>query len=439
MTRIKCMAVALILSFIPLAAHAVPEIQQARLDNGLRVLLIEAHNIPMVSMRLSMVAGSRFDPQGKGGTASLMAAMLSDHTAIHDNEAWADYLDAEAIRLGAGAGRDTLSFSLMVLKEALDEGVAALAEALLKPGWDDGRFAIIREDAVSSAEKAREDPGDRARERLTEVLFGSHPYGHRSGGNVESLGRIEIDDLKSLYGKQARPEGAVLAVSGDISMQELLDVISPLLADWKGKPESALLDLAAPEMSPATFAVEMDSTQAHLMFGRLGPTRQDEDILPALVVNHILGGGGFGSVLMDEVREKRGLAYSVYSYFQPLAVSGPYVINLQTRADQAGVAGDVVREVLADMFEHGVSRKQLEAAKANMVGGFAQKIDSNSERVGLMTMIGMYGLPLDYLSTWTERIKAVSLEDVRKVAVKYFNPKAWTLVQVGPGQEAVAP
>ncbi|MDX8410460.1 MAG: pitrilysin family protein [Mariprofundaceae bacterium] len=439
MRRIKCMFLSLILSFIPLAAHAVPEIQQARLDNGLRVLLMEAHNIPMVSMSLSMVAGSRFDPQGKGGSAALMAEMLSDHTATHDNEAWADYLDAEAIRLGAGAGRDTLGFSLMVLKEALGEGVAALAESLLRPGWDKGRFTIIREDAVSSAEKAREDPGDRARERLTEVLFGSHPYGHRSGGNVESLGRIDIDDMKSLYDRQVRPEGAVLAVSGDITMPELLKVIAPLLADWKGKPESGLLDLDSPEMSPASFSVEMDSTQAHLMFGRLGPTRQDKDILPALLVNHILGGGGFGSVLMEEVREKRGLAYSVYSYFQPLAVSGPYVINLQTRADQAGMAGDVVREVLADMFEHGVSRKQLDDAKANMIGGFAQKIDSNRERVGLMTMIGMYGLPLDYLSTWTERIKALSLEDVRKVAVKYLDPKAWTLVQVGPRQAADTP
>jgi len=439
MMRIKHLAVSLMLVFIPLMAHAVPEIQQARLDNGLRVLLIEAHNIPMVSMSLSMVGGSRFDPQGKGGAASFLAGMLSDHTAVYDNEAWADYLDAEAIRLGAGAGRESLSFSVTVLKEVLGEGAKALAEALLKPGWDAERFAILREDAVSAAEKAREDPGDRASERLTEVLFGQHSYGHRSGGSVESLPRIELDDLKRLYEAQLLPQGAVLAVSGDVTMDELLQVISPLFADWKGKPERGLFDLRKPKMEPGVYAVEMDSTQAHLVFGRLGPARLDADVLPALVLNHIMGGGGFGSVLMDEVREKRGLAYSVYSYFQPLAVPGPYIINLQTRADQADVAGDVVRDVLADMFEHGVSRKQLEDAKANMVGGFAQKIDSNRERVSLMTMIGMYDLPLDYLSSWTDRIKAVSLEDVRKVAVKYLDPKAWTLVRVGPGQAADAP
>lgn len=437
--RFKYLIAAVILVCMPLPAQAVPEIQEARLANGLRVLLIEAHNIPMVSMSLSMVAGSRFDPQGKGGTASLLADMLSDHTALHDNEAWADYLDAEAIRLGSGAGLESLDLSITVLKEVLGEGATVLAEALLRPGWNADRFAIIREDAISAADKAREDPGDRASEKLTEVLFGEHPYGHRPNGSVESLTHIEIDDLKRLYGKQVLPIGAVLAVSGDVSMDELLKVLDPLLAEWKGQPETGLFDLQEPKTQPGTYAIEMESTQAHLMFGRPGPARRDTDLLPALVMNHILGGGGFGSLLMEEVREKRGLAYSVYSYFHPLAVSGPYIINLQTRADQAGVAGDVVRTVLADLFQNGVSRKQLDDAKANLVGGFAQKIDSNGERVGLMTMIGMYGLPLDYLSTWSDRIKAVTLEDVRRVAAKYLDPATWTLVQVGPGRAGEKP
>jgi zinc protease len=423
---------ALLLCSFPSRGLAVPPIEQAKLSNGLKILLIQAHNVPMVSMQLTLVAGSRFDPKEKGGTASLLADMLTDHTAKHDQKSWAQYLDTHAIMLGADVDRDSMAVSVTVLKEVLTEGVAALAETVLQPGWDQKRFRILKEDAVSAAQKAREQPGHIASETTVKVLFDGHPYGHLPQGNVESLARIALADLKTLYEKQIHPQGAVLAVSGDVTMKELLALIRPALKSWKGCPDRKLFDLKPANHKPSNISVSMDSKQTHLVFARLGPARKDPDLFPVLVLNHILGGSGFASILMQEVREKRGLVYGVYSYFRPLAAAGPYIINLQTKASQRDKAAHVVRSQLLGLSTKGVSKRQLRAAKSNLIGGFAQRMDSNRERVGLLSMIGFYDLPLDYLQVWTKRIKSVRLAQVNKAAKKYCPPEQWSLVQVGP-------
>jgi zinc protease len=179
--------------------------------------------------------------------------------------------------------------------------------------------------------------------------------------------------------------------------------------------------------------VSLPTTQTLVQLVRLGPARGDANFFPVFVLNHILGGGGFASRLMEEVREKRGLVYGIYSYFVPLAVPGPFAITLQTRADQAEQAETVVRALLADMSTGKITEKQMRASKSNLIGGFAQRMDSNRERVGLLAMIGAYDLPLDYLSAWTERVKAVTLKQLRQQAAFYLDPAAWSRVRVGAG------
>ncbi len=417
-------------------AQAIAPIQEARLDNGLRVLLIEAHNVPMVVMRLQVVAGSRFDPAGKGGAASLLAAMLADHTARRDWRAWADWLDANALHLGAAASRDALSLSATMLSEALDKGVRALAEAALEPGWRKARFRVLREDAVAAARKAEEEPGVRAARARARLLFPGHPYGHVSDGDAGSLARVRLADVQRLYRAQFRPRGAVLAVSGDVTMAQLLARVKPLFANWRGTPAHGLRPVPAPQrVTGRRLDVPMPTRQTLVQLAALGPSRDAEDFFPVLVMNHILGGGGFASRLMNEVREKRGLVYGVYSYFQPLAGMGPYVVSLQTRADQADRAAVVVRRVLADMAVHGVRAEELAAAKANLTGGFAHRLDSNAKRVGLMAMIGFYGLPLDYLASWQARVRSVSLDAVNAACRKWLAMDRWNEIRVGPVKE----
>jgi zinc protease len=413
-------------------AQAVPPIQQVTLDNGLRVLLIEAHNVPMVAMHLVIPAGSRFDVAGKGGVASLLAEMLTDHTAIHDDKAWASLLDDGPIHLGAGASRDEMHMSLTVLKESLQPGLDALAEALLQPGWNKKRFDILKQDSIAAAQKGQENPGTRASQAAAKLLFGDHPYGHRPGGSLQSLPNITLADLKSLYQAQYKPQGAVLAVSGDITLDELVPLLQSRLANWKGKPVKGMNDISAADTVTGKQAdVKLPTTQTLVQLMRLGPARGDANFFPVFVLNHMLGGGGFASRLMEEVREQRGLVYGVYSYFVPLAVPGAFAITLQTRADQADQAEAVVRDLLADMAAGKITRKQMRASKNNLIGSFAQRMDSNRERVGLLAMIGIYDLPLDYLSVWTKRVEAVTLKQLRRQAAFYLNPKTWNRVRVG--------
>ena len=416
-------------------AGAVPPIAQAQLSNGARVLLMEAHNVPMVSLQLVLPAGSRFDPAGKGGTASLMAAMLTDHTAKHDQLAFADLLDADAIKLGAGVDREALHVSLTTLDEAFQSGLDSLAEGLLQPGWDKKRFKIIKHDAIAASQKALEEPRTRAAAAAAALLFAGHPYGHLSDGDVDSLKRIKLADLRRLYRQQVKPQEAVFAVSGDITMKALLPLLEARFAGWQGKPKQRLGDIQpAAAVTGQRVDVALPTSQMMVQLLRLGPSRSDADFFPAYLLNHMLGGGGFGSRLMEEVREKRGLTYGVYSYFQPMTVPGPFVITLQTRADQADKAEQVVRDVLKEMYAGKISAKQLKASKENLMGSFAQKMDSNRERVGLMAMIGLYHLPLDYLAQWTHRVQQVRLAQVKAVAKRYLDPAAWNRVRVGPVQ-----
>lgn len=418
-------------------AHAVSPIQETQMDNGLRILLIEAHAVPMVSMQLVMPAGSRFDATNKGGTATLLAAMLTDHTGKHEHEAWATLLDSEAIHLGAGADRDGMNLSMTVLKEALPTGIRAFSESLLNPGWDRKRFQLIKENAISAAQKAQEEPGIKAAEASSKLLFQSnhqrHPYGHRPAGSLATLKNIQLADLKRLYQTQNRPQGSVLAVSGDITMPELLTLLKPAMKKWRGTPSVKLFEIdRAEQVQGSTIEVEMPTSQTLSQLIRLGPARKDADFFPAFVLNQMLGGGGFGSRLMEEVREKRGLVYSVYSYFVPLAAPGPFIITLQTRANQAEDAEAVVRTVMQDLFNENITRKQLDEVKANLTGSFAQRMDSNRERIGLMAMIGFYRMPLDYLQVWTEKVESVTLADIKAAARAYMNPDQWNLVRVGP-------
>lgn len=418
------------------AAHAVPNIQTAQLSNGLRVLLIEAHNVPMVSMQLTMPAGSRFDEQGKAGTASMLATVLSDHTAKHDDKAWAEWLDSEALRLGASASRDTLSLSLTVVKESLPVGLSAFSEALLQPGWHRKRFLSLREDSIAAAIKSQETPGSQAAQATAKLLYGTHGYGHTTSGTAKSLAHVKLGDLKKLYLKQVRPVGSVLAVSGDVTMKEILDLITPRLKAWQGKPEIASLDIQQPAIITGKSSyVSLPTSQALMQFSRLGIARSGTDFFPLFVMNHLLGGGGFGSKLMEEVREKRGLVYGVYSYFIPLAASGPFVITLQTRAEQTEKAEQVVRDVMQSMADGKIDEKQLDASKSNLIGSFAQRMDSNRERVGLLSMIGFYQMPLDYLQRWTAHVQSVTLTEVKHMSKVYLQSNDWNIIEVGPTKE----
>ena len=430
----------IILSWFGLLFFATPTMaasvaQQHTMENGLNVLLIEAHNVPMVAMKLIMPAGSRFDAKHKGGSAALLSGLLMDHTKHYGYQDWAAKLDDAAIRMGTSVDQDALSISLTVLKEADDEGMQALAEVVLQPGWDKQRFILLKSNAISAATKAQEEATTHAGKAAAQLLFPNHPYGHAVSGSIGSLKNIQLADLKRIFQQQVKPEGATLAVSGDISMKELVALLQQYLGSWQGHPKQRLSDIEAPRpLSQTSKVIMMDKHQTLVEWIRLGPSRHDKDYTALLVLNHMLGGGGFGSRLMEEVREKRGLTYGVFSWFQPLETSGVYRIRLQTRADQATQAEKVLREVLQGFADGNISQDELEKSKQNLMGGFAQRMDSNRERAGLLAMMGLYQRPLNYLENWTTSVESVTLGDVKRLATLYLQPSDWKRVLVGPKQ-----
>ncbi len=429
------MLLILSLCFIP-TAQATPNIQTATLNNGLRVLLVEAHNVPMVSMQLSMPAGSRFDPADKAGTSSMLADMLSDHTAQHNQQAWADALDAQAVRFGLSSSRDMLNASLTVVKDTLPAGLDILSEAILHPGWRSERFASLKSNNIAAAIKSEESANTLAAEATAKLLYGDAGYGHPVGGTAKSLQAIRMQDIQALYQAQVKPQGSVLAVSGDITLKELLPLLNARLATWQGKPKHPALQVAdAPVLTAQQQHLALPTSQMLVQFSRLGIARSSHAFFPLFVMNHYLGGGGFSSKLMEEVREKRGLVYGVYSYFIPLAGTGPMVITLQTKASQAEQAIQVVRQVMQEMAEGTIDSQRLNAIKKNLTGSFAQRMDSNRERVGLLAMIGFYHMPLNYLQQWTHAVNAVTVADVQNIAHTYLHPDAWNIIQVGPLKE----
>jgi len=414
-------------------AQAATPVQQHTMDNGLNILLMESHHVPMVAMKLMMPAGSRFDAQDKGGSASLLSSMLMDHTNKYDYLAWAAKLDDASIRLGAGVDKDALSVSLTVLKEAVDEGVDVMSQALLQPGWNKKRFDLMQQNTLSALVKSQEEAHFFAGLAEYELLFPHHPYGHPESGTLDTVKHIKVQDLKTLYAEQVKPTGATLAVSGDITMEEVIKLTQTYFGAWGGKPKVALSDIEEPKPANKQRVFHaMNKHQTLIEWVRLGPSRHDNDFIGLLVLNHMLGGGGFGSQLMEEIREKRGLTYGVYSYFQPYETSGAYIIRLQTRADQTAEAEKVLKDVLTNMYQGRITQEMLDKSKTNLSGGFAQRMDSNRERVDLLAMMGFYHRPLDYLENWTKSVESVTLADVKKGAKTYYQPEAWKQIWVGP-------
>jgi zinc protease len=439
---------ALLLGATP--AQANLPIQAWTLPNGARVLLVHSPTIPMVDVQIDMDAGSRRDPADKAGRAQAMADLFDKGAPAHRgqvaldenavSEAWADL----GASFGANASADRLSFGLRSLTESatLSAAAALAARQLAAPAWLDAAalgpiWQRDRQRWAASLREAQLRPATVAGQAFGRAVFGSHPYGHEV--TAETLARIELADLAQAWGEQVRACGAVVSVVGALQREAADQLVRQLLA---GLPDGSTHVrgpcAAAPavaEVAPLTRASEQrvpfDSAQAHVLVGQPGFARPDRDFFALTLGNYVLGGGGFVSRLSQEVREKRGLSYSVYSYFAPGRHAGAFTIGLQTRPDQADAALSVVREVLARYIAEGPTDAELQAAKDNLIGGFALRLDSNRKLLDNIANIGWNRLPLDYLTTWREQVRNVSRDQVTRAMQRVLQPERMVTVIVG--------
>ncbi|HEX7891402.1 MAG TPA: pitrilysin family protein [Ramlibacter sp.] len=424
-------------------AFAALPIQKWQQANGAQVWLIESPALPIVDVQIDFDAGDRRDPLDKAGLASVTASMSrkglearNGQPALDENqlgEAWAD--------LGAGygvdAGLDRMSFSLRSLTypDLLNRAVQLAARQMGEPAFPQALWERDRARSIASMREALTRPGTVADQAFQKAVYGTHPYGNYA--TEEALNRITVQDMREFY-KLAQPCRAKASVVGAVNRQQADQIVSTLLSRLPAgncQPQAAVAEVPA-LTAPAENSIPFASAQAHVLIGQPGYKRDDPDYFPLLVGNYILGGGGFVSRLSEEVRQKRGLSYSVYSYFAPGLHAGAFTLGLQTRPDQAAQAVQVSRDVVRRFVAEGPSDAEMKAAKDFMVGGFALRLDSNRKLLDNLANIAWYGLPLDYLDTWTKQVEKVTAADIRAAFARKLQPDRMVTVVVGGAQVA---
>ena len=415
-------------------------IQHWTAANGARIYLVESPSLPMVDIQIDFDAGSRRDPAGQAGLASATAGMLSKgiaaqgkQPALDENalgEAWADL----GALFSASAGSDRLSLFLRTLTvpDLLEGAIRLAARQLAQPSFPAAIWAIERDRTVAALKEAYTRPGTVAQRRFAAAVHGGHPYGNEA--NEASLNAIQVADMRAFHARFLDSCRARVSVVGALNRAQAEQRVLQLLAGLPAsKPCPALPAVAeVPALTQAqTLRVPFDSAQAHVLMGQPGYKRNDPDFFALTVGNYILGGGGFVSRLTEQVREKRGLSYSVYSYFAPGLHAGPFAVGLQTRPDQADQALQVAREVVRTFVAEGPTEAELKAAKDNLIGSFPLRLDSNRKLLDNLANMAWHELPLDYLDTWTQAVDRVTVQDIRAAFQRKLQPERMVTVTVG--------
>ncbi len=423
-------------------AWAQLPIQHWTLPSGAQVYLITSPSIPMLDVQIDFDAGSRRDPAGQAGLASVTARMLSAgvtaqgaQPALDENqlsEAWADL----GASFGASAGSDRMSFSLRSLTypDLLTQAVQLAARQLGASAFPEEIWQREREKISASLKESATRPASIAGKQFARAVYGDHPYGYQS--TEQSLARINVADMRALHASLIQPCRAKLSMVGALTRAQAEPLALALLSRLAPGPAARCAALPeVPEVAVlqqgADFPLPFPSAQAHVLIGQPGFKRDDPDFFAMTVGNHILGGSGMVSKLFAELREKRGLSYSVYSYFSPGRHAGAFTLGLQTRPDQAVQAVQVARDVLRRFVAEGPTEDELKAAKDNLIGGFPLLVDSNRKLLGNVANIAWNGLPLDYLLSWTQRIERITAADVKAAFARKLQPDRMVTVVVG--------
>jgi zinc protease len=411
--------------------------------SGAQVYLVSSPPIPMVDVQIDFDAGSRRDPPSKAGLASITAGMADKgvlargtEPALDENalgEAWADLGSA----FGAHAGSDRMSFSLRSLTypDLLARSVQLAARQLGEPSFPETVWLRERERIDAALREANTRPGTLARRAFATAVYGQHPYGFEM--TPETLARIGVADMKAMYASLILPCRAKVTLVGAIDRGQADALVTQLLSRLPQQtatsacPSLPSVAEVAPLAQASEQRIAFDSAQTHVLIGQPGFKRDDPDYFALTVGNYILGGGGFVSRLTDEVREKRGLSYSVSSAFAPGLHAGAFTVSLQTRPEQAQKALQVARDVLAAFVADGPQESELKAAKDNLIGGFALRLDSNRKLLDNVAAIAWNNLPLDYLDVWTQQVDKVTLQDIRSAFARKLQPQKMATVLLG--------
>lgn len=424
------MAVMAVAACYSSAAAATP-VQSWTTAQGARVYFIETHALPIVDVQVLFLAGSAFDPDDKPGLASLTASLMDQGAGARNEQQVAEALADIGASLSVGAGLDSATLSLRTLSDPERRRIAfdLMADVMARPQFDRAIFKRDQARSIAALKEALTKPQVLAQRAYMSALYANHPYGRLA--TPSSVERIAHSDITSFWRAHFTPGRASLAIVGDLTRSEAEALADQLLAALPVDQPDVAKRLPDPAATQAKVVrVEHPASQAHLLVGMPALARDDPEQIALQVGNYTLGGGGFVSLLTKAVREERGYAYSVYSYFQPQLVPGPFTIGLETKRAQADDALKVVDQVVGDFLQRGPTATQLKAAQDNIAGGFALRIDSNSKLAANLGVMAFYGLPTDWLTQYPARVRALTPAAVRDAFRKHVSLEGLVTVRV---------
>ncbi len=418
------------------AASAMPPVQRTVLPNQLILLVSEEHSLPFVTFQLLIDSGSWKDPSGEEGLSYLTARGLLLGTSKHTVNQVNEELDFMGASLSSSSGRDYATLSLKVLKKDLDKGLNLFMEVLTQPTFPEEEIRREIEKTLAAIQSEEDQPEEVAGKEFLKSLFLNSPYGHPVEGTKESVPRLTREAVVRFYRSYYHRNNAILTVVGDMTADQVKAKLLPLLEKWPTGEIPKPPFITKFEKEQKTVKINRPITQANIILGHAGVSRENPDYYALTVMNYILGGGGFASRLMEEIRNKRGLAYSVASFFDPGKYPGSFQIVLQTKNSSAKEAISLSLQQVERIQKELVSEKELEGAKKYLIGSFPMRLDTQGKLANFLSQVEYFGLGLNYPEKYPSLIRSVTREDVLRVAKKYLYPKKYVLVIVANLNEA---
>lgn len=429
------LSLGLLLAALP--AWADVNIQQVTSASGLKAWLVEDHTIPFTALELRFRGGARLDAADKSGATNLMVGLLEEGAGDRDSRQFARALEELAASFGYDLSDDFTSVSAKFLTENRDQAVALLRDSLIAPRFDEDAVERVRQQVLSGIMSDEKDPRDIASRQFRELVYGDHPYARPQSGTAETVTALTRDDLIAAHRNALTRDRVYIGAVGDITPDELAQLMDTLLADLPATgPE--LPAAAALNLPGGVHVTDYQTPQSVVLFAQPGINQDDPDFFPAFVLDLILGGGGFESRLMHEVREKRGLTYGVYTYLADKDGAQLWMGSVASGNERVAQAVQVIRDEWQKLQEHGVTQKELDDAKTYLTGAYPLRFDGNAQIAQILVGMQTSGRPIDYIATRNDKVNAVTLEDIQRVAKRLVDPAHLTFVIVGQPQDLPA-
>ena len=415
------------------------ELQPTRfvLPNGLTVLFLEQHALPMIEAHALVKVGSAQDPPEKAGLANLVVSLLDEGTTTRTSTEIAEQIEFVGGSLRASSSEDYTGATARVLRKDADLGFGLLSDILQNPVFPKHEFERVRSEIIGQLISEKDDPGTVAMRAFNQTIFGGHPYRWPVAGTEETIPHIAHQDVQTFHDQYYLPNQTILSVVGDLSQEEVTAYVTKYFGGWKRAPAPTPKTASTQKLTKPTLKlINKELTQSSIILGHLGVKRSNPDYYAISVLNQILGAGGFGSRLMDNIRDKQGLAYGVMSLFEGRMTQGPFYISLQTRSEATNQAIAGVLHELKAIREAPVTDQELADAKAYLMGSFALRLDTTSKLAQTLALVELHNLGLEYFTQYPRWIERVTKDDVLRVAKRYLDPYHYALVVVGDQSKA---